>query len=72
MFGIVDKTLNDVRNADLESHADDRPRRVLAHAAQYRRNVSGEFPLARHYVPERFAYQNVPAQFWRGGNRSQH
>ena len=72
MIGLLDKTLTDVRNADLESHADDRPKQVLAHAARYRRGVSGDYPLARHYVPERFAYQNVPARFWRGGNRSNH
>jgi len=69
---LVDKLLNDVRVSDLETHVDDRSRQILAHAAHYRRGVSGDYPLARHYVPERFAYQNVPAQFWHGGNRSQH
>ena len=72
MFGIVDKTLNDVRQADLEQYAEERSKRVLAHAAHYRRGVSGDYPLARHYVPERFAYQNVPEHFWHGGNRGQH
>jgi len=72
MFGLVDNTLNDVRRADLEQHADDRPRKILAHAAHYRKGVSGDYPLARHYVPERFAYQNAPEKTWHGGNRSQH